>query len=135
MVRAIIFDCYGVITIGGNPWQKIRSNQPLLDFIRQQKKDYKIGMLSNATSSRLDEFLTRREIELFDAVVLSGEIGIAKPDTEAYLAVADRLGVAVSDCLFVDDSADYCEAAMSSGMQSIHYQNYHQFLEQITKYI
>lgn len=131
MVRAIIFDCYGVLTINGAPWLKTRSNQPLLGLIGELKKTYKIGMLSNAVNNRLDEFLTSQEIELFDCVALSGEVGVGKPDPEAYAVVADRLGVDVSECLFVDDLPDFCEVARTVGMQSICYRDFDQFQREL----
>lgn len=54
--------------------------------------------------------------ELFDEVVLSCEVGCAKPDPRIYQVILERLGVAPGDVLFVDDVSDNVEAAESLGM-------------------
>jgi putative hydrolase of the HAD superfamily len=39
----------------------------------------------------------------FDAVVISDQIGIAKPDPTIYRLTVDKLGVSATKCVFVDD--------------------------------
>ena len=41
--------------------------------------------------------------ELFDGVVISGELGIRKPSRRMYELGAERAGVAAEDCVYVDD--------------------------------
>ncbi len=67
----------------------------------------------------------------FDTVVVSGEIGYAKPEPEAYEITADRLGVRLDACVFTDDREHFCEAARAVGMQAIHYQNVDQFRQDL----
>ena len=50
---------------------------------------------------------------------VSCKTGVRKPDPEAYLGAARLLGVAPSECLFIDDRAVNCEAAEAVGMPSI----------------
>ena len=104
-------------------------NRPLMEYIRQLRSNYKIGMLSNISST--DRLLARfSEQELrdhFDVVVASGDIGYAKPEAQAYESTADRLGVRLDECVFVDDREPYCLGAQGVGMQAIMYTNYAQF--------
>jgi HAD superfamily hydrolase (TIGR01509 family) len=65
--------------------------------------------------------------DLFDVVVASGDIGYAKPEAAAYEITADRLGVRLDECVFVDDREPYCEAARGVGMQAIVYRDFAQF--------
>ena len=51
--------------------------------------------------------------------MLSGEIGIRKPDPEIYLVAARRLDVAPDRCVFVDDLGGNLKPAKALGMTTI----------------
>lgn len=107
------------------PQQK---NTELLAYIEQLRPKYKIGLLSNVASNWIrDNFLTKTEIELFDAMTFSYELGTTKPDPEMYTAVCQQLGVELNQAVMVDDIDAYCEAAERIGMSSIQYKNFVQF--------
>jgi putative hydrolase of the HAD superfamily len=53
-----------------------------------------------------------------DAVVLSFEVGVAKPDAGIYLTALERLRVAPDEAVFVDDQAAYCDGAATVGMSA-----------------
>ncbi len=57
--------------------------------------------------------------ELFDAVVISGEEGLHKPEPEIYLLAAERVGLAPEDCLFLDDLKENCAGAEAVGMTAV----------------
>jgi putative hydrolase of the HAD superfamily len=59
--------------------------------------------------------------ELFDAVVISGEVGLRKPDRAIYHRVLDRLGLAAAECVFVDDIEHNVRAAEALGMVGLHH--------------
>ena len=59
--------------------------------------------------------------DLFDTVVLSGLAGVAKPDPDAYLLVAERLGVEPARCVFVDDLRRNVLGAAAVGMTGVHH--------------
>jgi epoxide hydrolase-like predicted phosphatase len=106
----------------------------LLDYIRANlKPKYKIGMLSNAGGNWLKELFDEEDIKLFDAVVLSAEIGVSKPDPRAFQIATDRLGVKFEESIFVDDLQHYVEAARALGMKAIHYKNYQQTIDDIER--
>ena len=56
---------------------------------------------------------------LFDAVVISAEVGLHKPQPEIFLMAAERVGVAPESCVFVDDLRENCEGAEAVGMTAI----------------
>jgi putative hydrolase of the HAD superfamily len=58
-------------------------------------------------------------VEEVDAMVLSFEVGAAKPDPEIYGAALRAVDVSASDAIFVDDQARYCEGAIQMGMRGI----------------
>ncbi|WBP85450.1 HAD-IA family hydrolase [Kitasatospora cathayae] len=55
----------------------------------------------------------------FDAVVLSAEHGVRKPEPEAFQVVLERLGVSAEECLFVDDSEENLVAAQRLGLTPV----------------
>jgi HAD superfamily hydrolase (TIGR01509 family) len=57
--------------------------------------------------------------ELFDAVVISGEVGLHKPQPAIFLLGAERIGVEPADCVFVDDLRENCAGAEAVGMTAI----------------
>lgn len=59
--------------------------------------------------------------ELFDAVVISGEVGMRKPDAEVYRHTAERLGLAPENCVMVDDLRPNIRGAVSAGMVGVHH--------------
>ncbi|MGW5052906.1 HAD-IA family hydrolase [Actinokineospora sp. NPDC004072] len=58
---------------------------------------------------------------LFDAVVVSGEVGYGKPDRRIYELAAHRIRVAPSRCVYVDDVASYVRGAVAAGMTGVHH--------------
>jgi len=59
--------------------------------------------------------------ELFDAVVISGEVGLRKPEPEIFLITAQRLGLPPQQCVFVDDLAVNVRGAAKVGMVGVHH--------------
>lgn len=57
--------------------------------------------------------------ELFDSVVISGEVGLRKPDPEIFLHSAKIISVDARDCAFVDDFEVNAEGASAVGMRGI----------------
>lgn len=97
------------------------SNEALLELIATLKKTYKIGLLSNVSYNFLSEFLSKEEIDLFDARTLSGEIGHVKPEPEAYQDICQKLGVDPNEAIFFDDREGYVDGAKQVGMQAFLY--------------
>jgi len=75
------------------------------------------GLLSNSWGGRdypLDELR-----QIFDTLVISGEVGMRKPQPEIYLLAAERAGARPEDCVFVDDFSLNVEGAEAVGMKGI----------------
>jgi putative hydrolase of the HAD superfamily len=77
----------------------------------------KTGLISNSWST--DHYDRDLLGELFDGVVISGEVGLHKPQPEIFLLGAERVGAAPEACLFVDDLRENCEGAEAVGMTSV----------------
>ncbi|MFF4344913.1 HAD-IA family hydrolase [Kitasatospora sp. NPDC001540] len=55
----------------------------------------------------------------FDAVVLSSDHGLRKPDAALFKVVLDRLSLSADECVFVDDSEVNVEAAARLGFTAL----------------
>jgi putative hydrolase of the HAD superfamily len=104
------------------------ANERLFAYIQTLKEHYKIGMLSNAGANWLHELFSPEQGALFDAVVLSFEIGTVKPDPRAYHAICDKLGVGPEEAVFIDDIERYATGAKDIGMHAICYKNVDQVI-------
>jgi 2-haloacid dehalogenase len=70
--------------------------------------------------------LVRRRFDvfdLFDGIVVSGEIGIIKPDPAIYRFLLDAYALEASACIFIDDAPANVDAARSIGMRGILFQS------------
>ena len=57
--------------------------------------------------------------ELFDGVVISGEVGLHKPQPEIFHLGAESVGLPPDDCVFVDDLRENCDGAEAVGMTAV----------------
>lgn len=57
----------------------------------------------------------------FDLIVDATYTGILKPDPRAFHLVTEGLGLATSDCVFVDDQAKNLRGAVEVGMPHVHF--------------
>jgi epoxide hydrolase-like predicted phosphatase len=57
--------------------------------------------------------------ELFDAVVISGEVGMRKPEEQIFLLAAELLGLPPAECVFIDDIQENITAAESAGLVGV----------------
>jgi putative hydrolase of the HAD superfamily len=109
-------------------------NTDMLDWIKVLRKTYKTALLSNVGRGSLYKRFSSEELEqLFDEVVVSGEVGITKPNPDIYLLTAKRLKVSPSSCIFLDDRQTYVQAAVDTGMKGVHYQSFKQSKADINK--
>lgn len=88
------------------------------DWLRRWKRDYRLGLLSDAMPSMLEALKREGLFELFDATVISTHVGAIKPDARMYNAILEALGERAEDCLFLDDKICNVEGALAAGMRA-----------------
>ncbi len=99
----------------------------LVDFIRSLRRSYRTALLSNAWDDLHGQLETEWNIlDAFDVIVISSEVGLAKPDPAIFHLLLDRLGVAPAEAVFVDDFTHNVEAAQSIGMHAIRFRSANQ---------
>src|SRR5204863_433700 len=75
----------------------------------------KLGLLSNAGRGFAERLRARGVTALFDDVVVSSAVGLAKPDPAVFRLAAERLGVAPDACLMIDDQPQHLPGAVAAG--------------------
>jgi putative hydrolase of the HAD superfamily len=82
-----------------------------------RKAELKTALVSNSWGPSL--YPRERLVAAFDAVIISGEVGLRKPDPAIFRLTLDRLGVPAEGCIFVDDEPDHLRAAAALGMTTV----------------
>jgi putative hydrolase of the HAD superfamily len=92
----------------------------MVDAVRAARKaGVATGLISNSwgTTRYPRELL----VELFEGVVISGEVGIRKPAPRIYELGAEAIDRAPSECVFVDDLPFNLPPAQELGMATVHH--------------
>ncbi len=79
-----------------------------------REEGVRTGLISNSWGTSIYDPDTLEG--LFDAVVISGEVGLHKPQPEIYRLAAERLDVEPAECVFVDDLRENVRGAAQVGM-------------------
>ena len=95
-------------------------NPPVLDILKRLKKNNRLILLSNTDVMRFG-FIKKRfpEIMIFNAYVLSYEVGEMKPHPRIYEEALKSAGAEARECVFIDDIQENVEAAQKFGIQGI----------------
>ena len=104
----------------------------LVDYLRSLRPRYKTGLLSNAWDDLRQVIIRDWKIsDAFDEMIISAEVGLAKPDARIYLLAAEKLNVSPDEAVFVDDFDENIHGALQVGMQAIHFRDPHQALSEL----
>jgi len=90
---------------------------PFLENLRA--RGIKIAIVSNCTENTRPMLVALGVDALSDALVLSCEVGAAKPAAEIFRHALDQLGVAAQAAVFVDDQAGFCEGSVAAGIDAV----------------
>jgi len=88
----------------------------LVAFVRGLRGRAKTAIVSNAWPQMRAAMARAGLLDIADEIVLSCEIGYAKPDARIYAAALDRLAADPGSALFIDDTAGHVAAAEALGM-------------------
>jgi HAD superfamily hydrolase (TIGR01509 family) len=96
-------------------------NPLIVKILDRLKSLHRMVLLSNTDVARFG-FIRQRfpEVMLFDAYVLSYEVGSSKPDRRIYEAALEKAQAAPRECVFIDDRLENITAARVLGIQTIH---------------
>lgn len=99
-------------------------DQALLQFIQSCRPRFITAFLTNAwqgARKSLAEDFGIIEGQTVDHLLISSELGIAKPDQRIYRMLSEKIKCRYDQMLFVDDFLENIEAAKALGIDTIHY--------------
>jgi putative hydrolase of the HAD superfamily len=106
--EGFVADVYGGLSI----------EERMLDSVRRLHiQGVRTALVSNSWGSEM--YALDRIEDAFDALVISAEVGIRKPDRRIYALAARRLGVQPRECVVVDDLGQNLKPARELGMHTI----------------
>jgi 2-haloacid dehalogenase len=96
-----------------------------VDILRELKENGSdLAALSNWSAETFPRVRGKYDfLDWFDPLILSGEVGVAKPDPAIFHHLLQVLGLPPWDCLFIDDSLDNVQEAKRQGFSTIHFQS------------
>ena len=83
---------------------------------RARAAGIRTGLLSNSWGNEYDRSDWH---QMFDVVVISGEVGMRKPERNIFELTLDRIGLPAVECVFVDDMPHNVVAAAQTGLAGI----------------
>jgi putative hydrolase of the HAD superfamily len=96
---------------------RLEPEKAMLDAVRAARgAGIRTGLISNSWGTGIYE---RAPLAIFDAIVISGEVGLHKPDPAIYRLGAERIGLETAACVFVDDLRENVAGAEAVGMTAI----------------
>lgn len=115
-------------------WSGDYLDTELVEFLKSCRPKYKTALLSNAWEGSRADFESNyglTEGVVADKVLISAELGVAKPSYRIYDILRSQMACAFSEILFVDDISDNIESANQLGIQTIQYRTGMNVINQI----
>jgi putative hydrolase of the HAD superfamily len=130
--RLLGVDDHGLLTraLGG-----LRPRPEVLELIqRARSAGIRVALLSNSWGDgEYDPYEGYDLNAMFDAVIISGDVGIHKPDPAIYLLTTRELGIPPHDCVFADDTAANLPPAATLGMATVHFTDANEGITEISR--
>ena len=96
----------------------MRPDEAMVEALqRARRAGVRTGLISNSLGEGRYDRSTFPE--LFDGVVISGEVGMHTPQPEIYRLGCERVGLEPRECVFVDDLRENCDGAEAVGMTAV----------------
>jgi epoxide hydrolase-like predicted phosphatase len=109
------------------------TDKSLVGLIEELHKNYKTGLLSNASSEYLRLILKEQDlVRLFDEIVVSAEIGLAKPSADIFHYILEKMAIEPETTIFIDDNIRNIEAAKALGITGLVYSDKEKLLEELS---
>ena len=103
----------------------------ILAFLRGLRGKYITGLISNAWSDMRDYLVREKMEDAFDHIIISAEVGVAKPEAKIFQLALQQAGVSPNEAVFVDDFYVNIEGCEKVGMKGIHFKDAPTALQQL----
>lgn len=97
---------------------RLELEDAMFDLVaRARAAGFRTALCSNSWGTEL--YPRARLDPIFDVLVISGEVGLRKPDPAIFELTTTKLGVGANACVFVDDHPGHLGAARDLGMTTV----------------
>ncbi|MFE6285989.1 HAD family hydrolase [Streptomyces sp. NPDC057877] len=103
--------------------QPFHADETVVALLRRARARVPLVLLTNATLQLEEDLAALGLTDLADDIVSSARVGLAKPDPRIFELAAERAGVRLDRCLFVDDTLENVVAARELGMRAVHFRS------------
>ena len=119
-------------------FSRVGPDEEMIAAVRTARsKGVPTGLISNSWGGNYGEGGYDRPMfdELFDIVVISGEVGLRKPEPGIYLLACERIGARPEECVFADDFEVNAQGATAVGMLGIRHRTAGETIPQLEEFL
>lgn len=110
---------YGILK---GAFLNITLDQTVVDYIRELKGKYLIGMITDNKVDRIETILKEKGLEeLFDVVVISAQVHSGKTEERIFAEALNRSGLESGECVFIDNTAQNLEVPRQMGFRTVYF--------------
>jgi putative hydrolase of the HAD superfamily len=106
-------------------------DRDIVNFLRSLRGTYTTGLISNNWNDLRDYLVHERIIDAFDHIIISAEVGVAKPEPEIFRIALEQAGVRPEEAVFVDDFYVNIESCEKIGIKGIHFKDAESAMQQL----
>jgi epoxide hydrolase-like predicted phosphatase len=103
----------------------------ILATLRDLRSSHFVGLISNAWDDLREYIIAQKFDDAFEHMVISAEVGVAKPDAKIYQIALEQAGVSPEEAVFVDDFIENIRGCQKLGMHGIHFRSPKQAMDEL----
>ena len=107
-------------------------NKKLVSLVRTLRKKYSVVALTNAEVEIVEHAKSLGLYDHFEKVYVSTEMGLCKPDPQAFKTILEEFNIKPQETVFIDDKVEYVRAAAKLGIHAIHYKTPNQLKSELS---
>jgi len=117
-------------------WRGLVANKDALNLAQNAKKaGYTVAVLSNVIEPTYNAIKASGYYDLFDEVIASFQVGMAKPEEGIYRLALERTGATAEQSIFIDDQQRCLDPAITMGFTTVLATSPEQIVRDVQSYL
>jgi putative hydrolase of the HAD superfamily len=108
---------------------EVQIDETIIEIYKDHFPNAKVVLVTNATSRLTQDMKNHGLDNIFDEVINSSELGLAKPSHSFFRNVMQKLSAGLDEVIYIDDSETNVQSAMQLVIRSHHYKNHTKLVE------
>ena len=98
----------------------VKLDSKVIDIIRECKKKYLVGMITDNKADRMEAILENTELKgLFDVVIISANVHSRKTEERIFEEALNQSGLVAAECVFIDNTLENLDAPNRMGFKTV----------------